>query len=283
MPLYKQYDQASLDLQYNNRFHVPAYANHFSKWDSLSRQTEKEYPVIKDIPYGSLPEETMDIYSAPQPGSRVLIFLHGGYWQMMDKSGFQFIVPAFIPYGITVMIVNYPLAPAFSMDQIVHSCKKIGQWLPKHLHLYNGDIKQVYIAGYSAGGHLGAMLMEASSESPATPVYRGLCSLSGLFNLLPVQLSNLNSVIGMDRAAAIRNSPVQLPAINRSPFLLTVGGDETAEFKDQSREMYAHRKAAGNQVELLEIPELNHFSIMEAFVDNRSLLHQAMLRLMELE
>lgn len=279
MPLYKQYDQASLNLQYNNRFHVPAYASHFSKWELLSRQAEKEYPSFKDIRYGSLPEESMDIYPAPQPGSRTLIFIHGGYWQSMDKSSFQFIAAAFMPYGITTIIINYPLAPVFSMDQMVISCNKINQWLPVHLSAYNGDSNQVYIAGYSAGGHLGAMLMKANAESPDSPAYKGLCALSGLFNLIPVQLSNLNNIIGMDPAAALRNSPALLPAAGAGPFLLAVGEDETAEFKEQSREMHDHLETAGKQVQLLEMQGLNHFSIVEAFADKGSLLQQAMLRL----
>ena len=62
MFVYKQYDQVSLDTQYNNRLHVPDYADYLNRWELLSRDTEQKLPVIKDIPYGNLQRERLDIY-----------------------------------------------------------------------------------------------------------------------------------------------------------------------------------------------------------------------------
>jgi arylformamidase len=59
MLIYKKYDQAALDRQYNNRLHVPEFATYLDKWESLSSQTEKEGPVIKNIAYGKLPVSSL--------------------------------------------------------------------------------------------------------------------------------------------------------------------------------------------------------------------------------
>ncbi len=89
MPVYKQYDQAALNRQYNNRLQVPDFATQLERWEVLSRQTEKDFPVIKDIAYGKLPLEKLDIYPSQQPSSKTLIFIHGGYWHKMTKPVFN--------------------------------------------------------------------------------------------------------------------------------------------------------------------------------------------------
>ena len=62
MFVYKEYDQESLDNQYNTRLHVPEFADYFERWEKLSRETEQNLPVTKDVRYGDLPRERLDIY-----------------------------------------------------------------------------------------------------------------------------------------------------------------------------------------------------------------------------
>jgi arylformamidase len=283
MPIYKKYDKEALDRQYTNRLHVPDFATYIDRWESLSRQTEKEYPVFKDIAYGKLPREQLDIYPSPEPSSKTLVFIHGGYWHKFDKADSQFIAKAFRIYGITTVIISYPLAPAVSMDQILLSCRQAIHWVYKNIQDYNGDPNQIYIAGHSAGGHLAAMLLATDWKQYdlVNDVIKGVCAISGIFNLVPIQLSYLNEVLSMDTATAIRNSPVQLSPQTACPLVIAVGGDETDEFLDQSHELYNCRKGI-IPAEIVQIPGLNHFSILETVLDPASALHQAVCRLMKI-
>ena len=151
MVIYKQYTRAALDRQYNNRLQVPEYATHLERWELMSRQAEKKYSVIKNIPYGDLSLELLDVYPSSQPLSKTLVFIHGGYWQRFDKSSFHFVAEAFHSYNITTVILNYPLAPEVSVDQIVSSCRKAVYWLLDNLSSFNGNPNEVYVAGHSAG------------------------------------------------------------------------------------------------------------------------------------
>ena len=287
MFVYKQYDQESLDTQYNNRLHVPEYADYLNRWKLLSGQTQQKLPVIKDIPYGKLQREKLDIYPSLQHQSKTLIFIHGGYWQMLDKSMFHFIANGFHSYGVTTVLLTYPLAPEVSIDQIVLSCRKAIKWLYRNFSAFNGDPHQMYVAGHSAGGHLAAMLMATDWElfdpGLSANVLKGICAVSGLFNLVPIHLSYINKVLKMDMETAKCNSPVRLEPSNACPLIVAVGEAETAEFKDQSKELYTCWKNKGIDNEFLQVPRQNHYSIAESIIDPQSSLHQALRKLMKIK
>ena len=283
MLVYKHYDQSALDRQYNNRLHVPDFSTYLERWELLSRQTEKEFHVIKNLSYGSLPREQLDIYPSLKPSSKTLIFIHGGYWHKLGKEDFQFIAGAFREYGITTVLVNYPMAPTVSMDQIVASCREAVRWICQNIAAYNGDPSQLYVAGYSAGGHLAAMLLATDWRhyNFNTGVIKGVCTISGLFNLIPILLSDINQVLEMDRETALRNSPVrQVPSVN-CPLVIAVGCDETDEFLYQSSEINDCWKKI-IPVEMIKIPGVNHYSIVETILEPESRLHMAILRLLKL-
>lgn len=287
MPLYKQYDQAALDEQFNNRMHVPDFSDYFARWSLLSEQARKSLQVVENIRYGSLPRETLDIFPSLQPRSKTLIFIHGGYWQMLDKDMFSFIANSFHSYGITVVLINYPLAPEFSFDQIVSSCRLATTWVYKNISKYNGNTEQIYVSGHSAGGHLTAMLLATdwklvNADVRATLI-KGACVISGLFNLYPISLSYLNAVLKIDPETAVRNSPSNLELFNKCPVIVVVGGEETSEFNDQSEEFYGACKDKGLEVTLLKLPQLNHYSIIENISDPHSEHHQALKKLMQIE
>ncbi len=280
MHIYKEYTQDQLNLQYNNRFHVPDFQIHIQQWENCSRETGKKYTVVKDIPYGSLPRECLDIFPSTNPDSKTLIFIHGGYWLRFDKSFFHFIAGAFAGYDITTVLINYPLMPSATMDQLVLSCQKAVEWVYQNIAPFNGNPAQLYIAGHSAGAHLAAMLLTTKELLNYQISIKGICTLSGLFNLLPIQLSNINEELQMDKDTAIRNSPAMLTPVALCPLLITAGSAETDEFKDQSHEFYNSLENKNGTVELIEIPGLNHFSILDSVYDQNSFLHKLICKLM---
>lgn len=283
MLIYKQYDQAALDRQYNNRLQVPGFGKHLERWEWFSRATEKEYQPRKDIAYGRQSRQLLDIYPSPKPKSKTLIFIHGGYWQRMDKADFHFIARAFRPYHITTVFINYPLAPFASIDQIVSSCQEAVAWIHRNIPAFNGDPGELYIAGHSAGGHIAAMMLCTEWKQFDLPagLFKGACTLSGLFDLVPIQLSEINEVLQMDKETSLRNSPARLKPLNKCSILVAVGADESDEFKDQSRELFTSW-ASETDIKLLQIAGLNHFSIAEAVTDRVSNLHRELLQLMGL-
>lgn len=279
MNVYKHYSQDQLDYQYNTRLQVPEYATYFDRWERLSRQTEQQNTILKDIPYGVHPEECLDIFPSKNGHSKTLVFIHGGYWHLLDKAIFHFLAGHFLKYNVTTVLINYPLAPRSSIDEIVASCRKALVWLHDNIIRFNGDPTELYVLGHSAGGHLASMLL-VEDESKYV---RAVISLSGLFRLEPVMLSYLNDAIGMDRENVINYSPVFLNPANDCPLLLVTGAEETDEFKTQSEELYQSWKGKFSSIEYLKVPQKNHYSILDAVIDKDSTLRAAIFRLMNID
>ena len=100
------------------------------------------------------------------------------------------------------------------------------------------DAGRICLAGHSAGGHLAAMALATDWTALGLPadLIKGVCAISGVFDLEPIRLCYLNDVLGLDakpRRAA--TAPCCCRRAAAVPVLLTVGERETEAF---------HRKAA---------------------------------------
>ena len=111
------YDPAWLDRMYNNRALVPDHAAYFGRWAESSAAARSAEPCTLDVPYGTGPGETLDIFPAAQASAPVLVFIHGGYWRSLDKADHSFIAPQLVQDGAAVVVPNYGLCPAVSIEQ----------------------------------------------------------------------------------------------------------------------------------------------------------------------
>lgn len=280
MSIYKNYDQAALDSQYNNRARVANVDQIFQQWEQDSETLRQSAPFQVDVPYGSHPREILDIFPASRPDAPVQVFFHGGYWRALEKRLFHFVAAGFIKHDITYVAVNYPLTPQVTMDELIASCQQAIVWLYRNIAQYNGDPGKIYISGHSAGGHLVAMLLATdwpalAADLPSDPI-KGGCAISGLFNLIPIQLSYVNDDVRMDEAIARRNSPVFLPPTSKSSLIVAVGGAESEEYLAQSQDLAA-TWSPHMPITHLVVPETNHFTILEHLVNPDATLRRIIL------
>jgi len=283
MFIYKQYNQEQLNNQYNIRLHVPNFAEYFEHWEKLSSETRKKHPIIKNIFYGNNERECCDVFPSAKPNSKTLVFIHGGYWHLFDKTKFHFIAEAFYADHVTTVLINYPLAPTATIDEMVASCRKAVLWLHENVQQFNGNPQQLYIIGNSAGAHLAAMIIEKKwMDKNAAGFIKGVCLLSGIFNLLPVQLLELNSVLNISNETAACNSPAALTPAEDCKLLICVGADETDEFKSQSRQLYENWKDKNTAIQFLALPGIHHYSMLEPLLDKTSVLHKAICKMMDM-
>ena len=166
------------------------------------------------------------------------MFIHGGYWQRFDRKAFAFVAEPLRAAGAAVALIGYDLAPAVDMDR---SSARSAAASP----------------GSTARARRRATIPRGSS-SPATrraatsrrwrsrptgrrtacraDLIKGVCAISGIFDLEPIRLCYLNEVLGLDADAGAPQQPAA-PAAGPAPCPVTVavGETETAAFHEQSR------------------------------------------------
>jgi arylformamidase len=237
MTIYRGMDRAALDAAYNNSAAVKDSARIVAGWQARS---DKLRPSARELVYGPKPRNRIDFFEAG-PEAPLLVFIHGGYWQMRSKDVFSCLAAGPLAQGISVAMVGYTLAPDIRLEGIVAEIRAALDFLDRNL----------VVSGWSAGGHLTAMAM-------SHPRVKAGLAISGIYDLEPMRLCYLNDKLRLDEAEVERNSPMRLPCSGK-PLVLAYGTGELAELQRQSQDYAKVCKGAT----LLPMEGDDHFSLLE--------------------
>jgi len=261
--------QDELAREYDNRAKVADFAAIVAQWERDAARFRDQAGGMLGLRYGDGPRQLMDIFGLSD--APVAMFLHGGYWQAMDRSYFSHLAGGLNAQGFTVAVPSYDLCPDVTLDRIVEEAREAATFL----HRRTG--RQILAMGHSAGGHLAACLLAtdwAARGLPASLVPAAL-SLSGLFDLMPLLNVKEGAALRLDALEATRLSPA-LWSRPDGHIHAVVGADEGAEYLRQSR---AIAGAWGGTWET--VAGANHFSILAPLADPASGLVATALRLLE--
>ncbi|XP_020392656.1 kynurenine formamidase isoform X1 [Rhincodon typus] len=289
MSLWKKMDKEELNKQYS-----PSCWSHRMDKDTviqahikeLTKGTEQGRNVAQtwlDVAYGQGDGEILDIYLPrnPSPAPDLLIYFHGGYWQFLSKDLSGFMVPPLAKAGVIVVAVDYTLAPKGNMDLIVSQVRCSVAFIVQQYSSLSG----VYLCGHSAGAHLGAMVLCTDwKEYGVSPDIKGALLVSGIYDLCPIVHTLVNDPLQMTEADALRNSPMQFVNImkqlnGKCEIIVAVAQHDSDEFRKQSQEYYQAVKAAGLNVSFQDVPNTDHFDIIEKLVDENYFLTQVLLKM----
>lgn len=284
--IFRDYDRAALDREYDNRAKVPEFADYLTRWARESARARAELPCRLDVPYGPSPAETLDVFRpGPGAGGRVpvQVFLHGGYWRALDKADFSFVARAAQPAA--TVVPNYGLIPAVDMDELVRQCRAAVAWVYRNADTFGGDPGRLFVSGHSAGGHLCAMLLAtdwpAFDRLPADLI-KGGCGISGLYDLEPIRLCFLNETLKLAPDTVRRHSPVHLVPRAPAPLLLPVGALEGSEYHRQTADLAAAWRRLGVACDVMDLAGHHHFSIVSELEEPSRPLTRALRRQMGL-
>jgi len=118
-------DSAFFEREYNARATIPEHPQFFTRWASRPRSPTSAACLI-DLPFGETAAERLDYFPTRQEAAPLLVFIHGGYWRSLDKSDFSWLAPPFVQHGVALALLNYGLAPATPMEEIVR--QQIRRW-----------------------------------------------------------------------------------------------------------------------------------------------------------
>jgi arylformamidase len=258
------------EAEYNPRLQVPGYRDIFARWQLASAAVRQSPRAVLDQPYGPGERQRYDGFPAGDPDAPLVVFIHGGYWQIGGREDVAFVARALNAAGLDVAIPSYSLCPSVSLLQIVDELRRFlaALWTASH--------KRPMLIGHSAGGHLtAAMLASRWGDVPGVPVdlVRVGCTLSGVFELAPLVSTTINAALRLTDETASAASPLLWPAPRPGCTLVAaVGSEETGEFHRQSRAMARAWAEAGLDAEYLSIAGANHYTILDALTDPDSAL-----------
>ncbi len=257
------------EAEYNNRARVPESGAIIAGWarDAAAFRAswvEKELGVA----YGAGERERLDLFR-PGPGGDwpVAMFIHGGYWQALDRSFASHCARGLLARGVAVAVPSYDLCPGVALRAIVEQMREAVALLHRR------GAGRVMAMGHSAGGHLAAMLMATDWVKrglPAGLVSRGM-AISGVFELWPLIGTSVGAGLKLDEAEARALSPALLARPEGAEIHAVVGGAESEEFRRQTRDFAAHWNGTA-----AELAGLDHFTVIEPLaVGGRALVERA--------
>lgn len=254
--IYRGMSQATLDAAYNNSEAVSDSPAWREKWNERSSPIRAADGVQFDVPYGPKERTRIDCFPCGAANAPVFAFIHGGYWQRNAKELFSFVANGPMAHGINVATIGYTLAPDARLTEIVAEIRQAVAFLHQNAGRFGYDAGKLFVGGWSAGGHLAAMVANE-------PGVKGTLPVSGIFDLEPIALSYINAPLQLDRNEIETLSPQRILKPSPTPCHVVVGGGELAEMRRQSSEFSEAARALGIPATLDVLPGHHHFSILD--------------------
>ena len=135
--------------------------------------------------------------------------------------------------------------------------------------------------GHSAGGHLTMEMMctdfaQVGSDLP-TALITSAVALSGIYDFEPILYCSENEGLRMDDEEARTVSTLLRSTTTDAPILIGYGAKEPPDMHRQSRECFQRFRAASRRMGCYEIPDADHFDVVDVLADPRSELFERAL------
>ena len=238
-----------------------------------SAEMRARHPGHLDLRYGPRERNRIDFIKAAEKAP-TLLFIHGGYWQTRAKEVFTVIAEGPMAHGINVALIGYTLAPEATLDEIVAEIHTGIDFLAEQLPALGGDPGRIVVSGWSAGGHLTSMAL-------SHPHVKAGMAISGIYDLDPIRHSYLNEKLRLDGPMSHRNSPLMQAGGAMKPLSLVAGSAELPLLRKQSADFAGHRARYGLPVTYEEIPDANHFTIMNELMSPKGRITTLIRQLFE--
>jgi acetyl esterase/lipase len=249
--------RAERDAAYNNATAVANSRSLIAERNERAALFRAKHNRYLDLSYGPAERRKWDLFPGPESSAPCLVFIHGGYWQMNRREDFAHFAEGVAAHGWSVAMPGYTLAPEASLTTIIAELTAALDWLAQNGSAV-GIRGEIYLTGWSAGGHLTAMLLKH-------PLVTAGLAISGVFELGPIRDTYLNEKLQLTDDEIVLFSPLRLSATPK-PLAIAYGTAELPALVEDSRNLHALRAAAHQPGILLPVAGANHFSILDALL-----------------
>lgn len=242
--------------------------------------------VVYDDRFGD--DTKMDVYLPEGEGLHPgVMFIHGGAWIAGDRSEYSQAAKRLARAGYVAATIEYRLLPDGAFPKNVQDCFCALAHMRAHAGEYGLDPNRVAVVGYSAGGHLAAMVGLASDDptlktdcaagttGPPNAVVAG----SANYDLrgTPPDFWLAEEYLGGDPddlpEVYSKASPITHVGPGKPPFLIVIGTDDLLIVEEQSQALRVALNAAGNEARVLQVAGGGH--LLNATSDGQLAIEEA--------
>ncbi len=233
-----------------------------------SRTVRDSHQATIDLRYGSDERQRLDLFCPEGQGPwPMLVFIHGGYWQLGSKNDWAFLAPGWLRRGVAFASLGYRLLPAVTLQDVVGDIQAGLIYLGENAQALRLNVSRVVVSGISAGAHLAAMAVTEKTAAPGQLAPIAGVLLSGVYDPRPLEGTTpgaaLKDAMSSDLA---RISPLGRPRPAHCGCLIAWGADETAVFHTQSQTLAAHWANLGVAAKTRALQDTNHYTVVDSLL-----------------
>ncbi|MCE7991910.1 MAG: alpha/beta hydrolase [Roseivirga sp.] len=251
----------------------------------------QSFKTINDLSYFGTDEadekHKLDLYlpeGIEQPP--LLIWIHGGAWAFGNRKNEKALATKFAGEGIAVAVISYRLSPGAWADpkldkgiqhpeHIIDVARAFG-WLHKNAETYGFSQQDIFVSGYSAGGHLSALLATdlhyLKDQGLNKEVIKGLIPIAGAYDISAyhdthyryngpeMAEKHVKAVFGHSEEDFLSASPTNF-VNNLSVPMLLISENQSYDYTLLFEE--AIKKAGKRNVDYLHVRELDHSGLYQ--------------------
>lgn len=241
---------------------------------SAMAQSNSNYEIFKNIPYypdsirnnnAYIKEQcVLDIYKPIGKNNvPVIVWFHGGGLTGGTKS----IPKELLDYGYEIVSIEYRLSPKVKAPAYIEDAAAGFAWVFKNIEKYNGNSKQIFLSGHSAGGYLDLMIGLDNKWLAKHDIRTD--QIAGLIPLSPQVISHytIRSENGISENQPLIDKYAPVYHIKKdTPPIVLITGDREMELLGRYEEnayFFRMMKVIENKkVKLSELEGLNHVEMM---------------------
>lgn len=247
------------DRDYANAAFIPGAADYAPRWAAKAAafRTAQSESARLDLAYGPSARQKLDLFLPEMNPRGAVVFVHGGYWHLFDKSYWSHLAAGPLALGFAAAFPGYTLAPeqriAAMTAEIAAACSFVAAKVAGPM----------IVTGHSAGGHLAARMGCSDLDLPV----RRVLPISPLTELGPLMATTMNQTLKIDPKEAATESPARHALRPGVSAHIWVGGGERPAFLWQARVL-----AEAWDCPWTVDPGRHHFDVIDGLEDPTSAL-----------
>lgn len=224
----------------------------------LNTITPSSFEKAKDVSYGPLERQRLDIYRAekPRPNAPMIVFIHGGSWTEGSKDIYKFLADGFTLEGFDVAIPNYRLYPETKYPGMIEDTALVVSYVQQAY-----PDRRLVLMGHSAGAYNMLMTVQAPKYLDAAGgdlcnSVAGAISLAGPTGIIPLD-SEPYITIFPDRFTS-SDAPLNNVTGPTPPIFFGHGADDTTVYPQNSQALAEKIQARGGEASVQVYEGMNH-------------------------